>query len=337
MLAPATSPASAQRESPLPTPVTNNTVASGRVAEAWWIFSALGVDSTKRWSGITRRAVAWSSRTQTWRTLPDVSGAEGRLAATSQVVRGKWFVFGGYTVDSAGHEHSVPAVDIYDPVTNHWKRGRDMPVPVDDAVSGVYHDSLVYIISGWHETDSVRDVQLYDVVRDVWSSGTPIPGPGVFGHTGELSGQTIVFIDGAVRQEGPVRFRSQPQTWVGTIDAGAPTRITWREGPPHPGPPLYRAAAGRCGQRLIFAGGTSNPFNYNGIGYDGQPSTPSAAVMGFDTQRTLWQSLTPMAVATMDHRALAVVGDTGWVVAGMRAHQRVAATAEPVPLGSCAP
>ncbi len=318
-------------------PVTNNAVAAGRVGSDWWIFTALGVDSTLRWSGIIRRAAAWSSATREWRALPEVPGAHGRLAATAQVVRGRWFVFGGYTVDSLGNERSLASVDVFDPRAGSWSRGRDIPVPVDDAVSGVYRDSLVYLVSGWHDTDNVQDVQVYDVVRDAWSVATPIPGPGVFGHSGELAGATIVFVDGAVRQSGAVKYRLEPQVWIGTINPARPTEVAWRTGPAHPGVPLYRAAAGRCGARIILAGGTANPYNYNGIGYDGRPSAPLASVLAFETYTGRWQELAPMAVATMDHRALAVVGDTGWVVGGMRTGQRVAGTVVPVALGSCRP
>ncbi|MBK6485630.1 MAG: hypothetical protein IPF98_01925 [Gemmatimonadetes bacterium] len=316
-------------------PVSNNAVAAGRVGGDWWVFTALGVDSTRRWSGITRRAAAWSSATREWRALPDVPGDQGRLAATAQVVRGRWFIFGGYTVDSLGGERSLPSVDVFDPRTGRWSRGRDIPVPVDDAVSGVYRDSLVYLVSGWHDTDNVRDVQVYDAVLDAWSVGTPIPGPGVFGHSGELAGATIVYVDGAVRQSGDVKYRLHSQVWIGTINSARPTEIAWRAGPAHPGPSLYRAAVGRCGGRIIFAGGTGNPYNYNGIGYDGQPSSPLATVLAFETRTSRWQALPPMPVATMDHRALAVVGDTGWVVGGMRAGQRVSGTMVPVALSDC--
>lgn len=327
--------AAGQAGSRLPARVTNNAVASGRIGQDWWIFSALGVDTTRRWSGITRQAAAWTSVTKRWRLLPDVPGPHGRLAATAQVVRGRFYLFGGYTVDSAGNERSLPNVDIFDPGANRWQRGADTPLAVDDAVSGVYRDSLVYLVSGWHDTDNVQDVQLYDVVRNRWSVGTKIPGPGVFGHSGGLAGMTLVYVDGAVRQSGPVKYRLQPQTWVGTIDAARPTTIAWRAGPPHDGLPLYRAAVGRCGERIVFAGGTHNPYNYNGIGYDGVASTPLAAVHAFDTRRLAWAVLAPLATPTMDHRGLAMVGDSGWVVGGMREGQRVDDATVAAALGAC--
>ena len=322
---------------PLPVPVTNNAVAAGRVGADTWVFSALGVDSTKRFSGITRRAQALDTRRQRWRALPDVPGAVGRLAATAQVVRGRLVLFGGYTVDSAGTEHSLPNVDRFDPATMTWSAGAPMPVAVDDAVSGVWRDSLVFIVSGWHDTDNVRDVQVYDVVHDRWSNATPIPGRGVFGHTGGVVGSTIVFIDGAAKQANGAKYALVSQVWVGHIDPARPTVIRWTAGPPHPGPTLYRAAAATCGTRLIIAGGTANPYNYNGIGYDTRPSDPLATVLEIDVSLLAWRTRAPMPVATMDHRGLARVGREGWIVGGMRASQQVSAGAVPIPLHDCKP
>ena len=319
----------------LPAPVTNNAVATGHAGTTHTIYSALGVDASLRWSGITTAAAVWTSTSPTWRSLPPVPGPHGRLAATAQVVQGMLLVFGGYTVDSAAREVSLPDVNIYDPVRGAWQLGTPTPVAVDDAVSGVYRDSLVYLVSGWHDTDNVQLVQVYDVVHDSWSAATPIPGPGVFGHTGSLAGNTIVFVDGAVRQATGPKYALAGQTWIGTIDPHLPTAITWRAGPVHPGRPVYRAAAAACGRFVIIAGGTNNPYNYNGIGYDGTPSEPLRSVMAYDTRAGAWRTLAPLPQATMDHRGLALMGDTAVVVAGLRSGQRVTASTVTTSLGIC--
>jgi len=326
---------SAQVVPALPIPVTNAAIASGVIDGEPWVFSALGMDSTKRWSGITRRAHSWSPGSPRWRQLPDVPGTVGRLAATAQVVRGRLFIFGGYTVDSAGAERSVASVDIFDPRLKLWSRGSDMPVAVDDAVSVVYRDSLIYLISGWHDTSNVRVVQLYDAVRDAWFAASPIVWRGVFGHSGGLAGNTIVYVDGVVKQDSATKYVLERQVWLGTIDRKNPTVIDWRAGVAHPGPALYRAAVGRCGSQVVFAGGTDNPYNYNGIGYDTRPSQPSPMVFAFDTRRGVWQTRPPLATPTMDHRALAMIGDAGWLIGGMETGQRVTTAAVGVPLKDC--
>jgi N-acetylneuraminic acid mutarotase len=321
---------------PLPRPTTNAATAAGVINGDWQLFVMLGLDSTLKWSGITRRAYAWSTRDKQWRELPQVPGAVGRLAATAQVARGRVFLFGGYTVDSAGTEATNQSVDIFDPAQNAWHAGALTPVAVDDAVSGVYRDSLIYLISGWHDNDNVRVVQLYDVVRDRWSVGTPLPGPGVFGHGGSIAGNTIVFIDGAVRN--PARKPSyilESQTWVGTIDSTRAETITWTKAPTHPFAPLYRPAAGPCGRFVIFAGGTDNPYNYNGVGYNGITAEPLSRVMAFDTRSSMWHLLGDAPTASMDHRALITQRGVAAIAGGIGPNQRVRATVDRWALTRC--
>jgi ketosteroid isomerase-like protein len=326
----------AGRAEQLPHRVSNTAVAAGRVGTEWWSVALLGIDSTRTSRGITTRAALWTSSSNQWRALPPVPGDVGRLAASAQIVRGRVYLFGGYTVDTVTRaEQSSVRLDVYDPATSQWRSAARMPVPIDDAVSGVYRDSLVYLVSGWSDTNSVATVQLYDVVRDRWHVATPFPGTPVFGHAGAISGNTIVVIDGAAKQLGPVKYGIVQQTWIGRIDMADPTRISWRRGPARAGPALYRAAAGSCGDAVLFAGGTNNPYNFDGVGYDGRVSLPSARWWRFDVTRRRWTRLDDDSVATMDHRALAMVGDEAWVVGGMRAGPQVTDTVTRRTVGPC--
>ncbi len=307
---------------PLPVPVTNNAVAALATSRGPAVFSFLGLDSTKLSSGIINRAFRWNLGDSKWTEIESVAGP-GRLAATAQTVGGRIYLFGGYTVASDGAEKSLPNVDVYDPETDHWTRAADIPIPTDDAVSGVWSDSLIYLVSGWHDTDNIDKVQVYDPPSDSWSQATPIPGPPVFGHAGSITGNTIIYIDGVKTRPERPRFTMAGSSWRGEIDPKDPTKITWSRLADHPGPPLYRAAAGAVSNMVFFAGGTDNPYNYNGLGYDGSPSEPSSAVFAFDVQRNRWITLDPLATATMDHRGIAVTRATLTIVGGMVAGQTV--------------
>ena len=328
-------PLLAQNAPPLPLPLTNHAVAAGRIGGAWQLFVMLGLDETKRWSGISRRAWAWRDGRTAWRELPVVPGAVGRLAATAQVVRGRVYLLGGYTVDSVGGERSVGAVDIYDAKRNAWTAGAPIPVPVDDAISGVYRDSLIYLVSGWHDTDNVQNVQIYDVVKHRWTVGTPIPGRGVFGHGGAMVGNRIVFIDGARRNATTPRYVNEPQSWLGIIQPSRSDSIDWQPLTPHPAPVRYRPAAASCGPYVVFAGGTDNPYNYDGIGYNRVPSVPLAGVIALDTRDGSWRQLREAPTATMDHRGLIIRGDHAWIVGGMRFNQVVGTDIVRWTLGLC--
>jgi len=308
----------------LPAPVSNNAVASVATEDGISVFSFLGMDSTKLWSGVTTAAYRWDVGSgDGWRYLSPVPGP-GRLAATAQAMAGKVYVIGGYTVAEDGTERSVPTVDVFDAETESWSRGADIPVPTDDAVSGVWRDSLIVLVSGWHDGSNVADVQWYDPVEDRWSSASPIEGTPVFGHTGAVSGDRIIYVDGAQVVEGTPRFVPDTAAWQGTVDRADPARIRWSQVAMHPGPVLYRSAGAALGDVALFLGGSHNPYNFNGIGYDGVPSEPLHQVLALWPSGD-WTALEPPPVATMDHRQLGVAGGRVFLVGGMESGQHVSA------------
>ena len=311
-----------QAAPPLPAPVTNNAVAAISTGAGVTVFSFLGLDSTRVWSGVTSAAYAWRVGDGTWRTVAPVPGA-GRLAATAQAVGGRIYVLGGYTVAEDGGERSVPDVDVYDPASDTWSRGADIPLPTDDAVSGLWRDSLIFLVSGWHDTGNVADVQLYDPANDRWRAATPVPGPPVFGHSGAVVGDLILYVDGVGIRSGKPRFVLEAGAWAGDIDPADPTSIRWRRLGAHPGPPVYRGAGAAWNGRLFVAGGSDNPYNYNGVGYDGRLSEPLAQLLSFDPARGAWATLPGPPVASMDHRQMAVAGGYVFLVGGMEAGRKV--------------
>ena len=74
--------------------------------------------------------------------------------------------------------------------------------------------------------------------------------------------------------------------------------------------------------RLLFHGGTDDPYNFDGISYvSGQPSQPRADSLVYDASFDAFEREAP--VATMDHRALAECGDAVFLVGGMVAGPQV--------------
>ena len=301
---------------PLPIPIANNAVAAVETADGWALFSFLGIDGTRRREGITTAAFRWTVGSEGWRRIGSVPG-EGRLAATAQAVGGLIYLFGGYTVAEDRTERSLPDVLVYHPDQDFWTPAAPMPTPVDDAVSGVWRDSLIYLVSGWHDTENVSTVQVYDPATDEWRQATPIPGPPVFGHAGGITGDAIVYVDGARVDRDPRRFALEASSWLGQIDPAEPTRIAWRGLPDHPGPGLYRAAALGAERFVLFAGGTDNPYNYDGNGYDGVPAEPRDGVFAWDVGSSMWRELGPLPLPTMDHRGLVEAAGRVYAIGGM--------------------
>ncbi len=306
----------------LPAPVTDNAVAALETERGATVLSFTGMDSTKQWNGVTDAVYRWDVSSDAWTEGAPVPGG-GRLGSAARVVRGRVYVLGGYTVDREGSRHSVPRVDIYDPASDSWSRGPDMPVAVHDAASGVWRDSLIVLVSGWHDSGDVDDVQWYDPGAGEWFAGTPVEGDAVFGMAGTVVGDHVVYTDGVVVRPGMDGFAMDTAAWAGEVDPDDPASISWRPLATHPGPVVYRAASGTLGALAVFVGGTDRPYDFNGIGFDGTPSEPLRQVLEYSPASGNWRHLPAPPIPTMDHRTLGVVGGTVYLVGGMEAHQRV--------------
>ncbi len=314
----------------LPSPVSNNAVASIEVGGKSYLFSFNGLGSGKTWRDVGSSAFQYEVGSDAWVELDDVPGAEGRLATVAVGVDDGVFVFGGYTVAEDGSEKSAPWVHRYDPVARSYEERSPMPVPVDDSVSLLYRNRYIYLVSGWHDTDNVNLVQVYDTETDRWFEATPYPGTAVFGHAGGIVGDRMVIADGtrvvAGQTDRRLRFAISEECYLGTIDMDDPARIDWKKLQAHPGAPLYRMASvgtDSNGERVVFAGGSDNPYNYDGVGYNGVPSEPSPRIFAYNLDRSEWEEPGTLKIATMDHRALLQVGSELVIVGGMLAGQKI--------------
>ncbi|SRR5579871_165974 len=320
--------AAQQKYDPLPVPLSNNAVARVHTGKHAYFYSFMGIGAKKTWDSITTNAYAMDEDTGKWAAINPVPGAAGRIAASAVAARGQVFLFGGYTVDAQGGEITVPDVSVYEPLTGRWARAADMPIPVDDAVAGVFNDRYIYLISGWSGKQAVANVQVYDLDKDRWMKGTPIPGTPVFAHAGGIVGNTIVYVDGAheTTVDGQTRYVASDECWIGKIEHRHPERIEWSKLPAHPGAARFRIAAGGSEKddKIYFSGGSDNPYSFNGTGYDGNPAEPSPMTFAYDLKHSQWETInddTPDP--TMDHRGLIVTSQGLVLIGGMEKGQQV--------------
>ena len=316
----------------LPVAIANNAVALLPLGQGLEIYSFLGLESGKTWADTSRRVLRYRAGADVvqgeWAELAPVPGEVGRLAASAVVAGGEVYLFGGYTVAEDGEESSTPEVYRLNREAGQMERFTVMPVPVEDAVLGVHQDRWIYLVSGWHDLGNVNLVQVLDTRTGEWVQATPYPGRPVFGHNGGMANGTLVVCDGVAIENPPPpdprRFVMSDECWSGAIHGQNHRRIDWRRIDPLPGPPRYRMAAGDDGGgRIWFAGGATNPYNYDGTGYDGNPSEPGRDVFSFDVASGRWQSHGALQIASMDHRGL--LHHDGWfyIVGGMRNAQAV--------------
>ncbi len=300
-------------------PISDNAVAAVSADGRCTLYSVLGIDASRASSGIHARGYVLDGGL--WRVLPDAPGG-GRIAASAVSLRGRVYVLGGYSVASTGAETSHAEVDVYDPDAGTWSEAMPLPTPIDDAVAVAWQDRWIVVVSGWSNMQPVAAVQIYDADTGAWASGTAFPGTPVFGHAGSIAGDQLVMIDGVAT--GPGGFTLIDQAWKATLDPTAPTVIRWESLGRHPGPARYRAAAGAIGMTILWAGGTSAPYNYDGLSYaTDQPSPPLAETLTFDVASGTFGASLTAPMPTMDHRGMVGCGDTLTIIGGMTSGPRV--------------
>lgn len=287
-----------------------------------YLVSFNGLASGREYSDTLSVTYVLDVRRNEWTEAAPVPGGVGRLASVAVSVGELAYVFGGYSVADDGTEASTPWVHSFDLVSRVFTELKSMPVPVDDAVAITYGDRFIYLISGWHDLGNVNLVQRYDTQTDNWDQATPIPGKALFGHAGGIVGNQVVYCDGVAIRWHADRSRdyvANNECFLGIIDTDDSRSIDWRSIDAHPGLPRYRmAAAGMPGlNSVLFIGGSDNPYNYNGIGYDGEPSEPVTGGLRFDLDALEWQVLQQTNPPTMDHRALAVLNGAWLTIGGM--------------------
>jgi len=315
----------------LPIAISNNAVASVEFDGEIQFYSFMGLESGKDWSDVSKKVFRYAN--QEWKQLSDVPVPQGRLASIAATVNKQVYLFGGYTVAENHEEVSTPEVLRFNPLNETYTRVSDIPIPTDDAVALVYQDRYIYLVSGWHDKGNINLVQVYDVVEDAWKQATQFPGAAVFGHAGGIVANNMIICDGVKINYPPLskgdaakrEFVMSNECYKGRIDEKDPYRIHWSSLPTHSGKPRYRmAAVGDVrGHQVIFLGGSDNPYNYNGIGYNGVPAKPVNKVFAFDFVTQVWTNLGNIQNPTMDHRGLLETNNGFVVVGGMDSKQEV--------------
>ena len=119
----------------------------------------------------------YNPKTDTWRARAPLSQA--RFIGGSAAVDGKIYVFGGIASidDEAGLLESVASVEIYDPASNSWTSGADMPTPrVAMGVAAL--NGSIYTVGGITSGFGVLNLDLverYDPGQDSWTTAASMP------------------------------------------------------------------------------------------------------------------------------------------------------------------
>lgn len=314
--------ASAEVVGKLAKAVSNNAVVAAKTNGQWSVYSFNGLLPDKDVESVSNLTLKYHLPSRESRVISNVPYSQGRLASIAVTLKNQVYLFGGYTVSQDHQEKSMADVYRFNPATEQYQLFTNMPISVDDTVALVYQQRYIYLISGWHDVGNVSTVQVLDTQNKKWFYATPYPGKAVFGHAAGIVGNQMVVADGVQVigvKDSKRQFAMSNVSYQGDIDANDFTLIDWKKLPQHPGKGRYRmAAVGLPEQNMvIFAGGSDNPYNYNGIGYNGIPSKPSDEVFAWDLKKQQWREMAKMSRPSMDHRAMLNIDGKLFIVGGM--------------------
>lgn len=305
---------------------TNNVVCEGFVNGTPYIYSFGGIDSTKIYSGIHQASFRYDITSGQTLTLPNLPDTLGKIAMGVSRIGDIIYITGGYHVYADGNEKSSDKVHRFDINTNTFlEDGTNIPVATDDHVQAVWRDSLIYLITGWHDTGNIPDVQIYDPANDNWQMGTEVPNSAYksFGASGSIIGDTIYYFGGAYSSAG---FNIQNRLRKGVINPNDPTDITWSISTPDQNTKGYRMASTTIGNEVHWIGGSNTTYNFNGIAYNGsggvEPNNRDLFIsISADEIFNQYGNTSPIP---MDLRSIAKVNDTTqYIIGGMLSGQNV--------------
>ena len=307
----------------LPEPITNNAVSEGFINGNPYVFTFGGLDSTKLYSGIHRRSYRLDIVNNSWQQIDELPDTLGKIASAASRIKNTIYIMGGYHVFADGTEKSSNKVHRYDIINNKFlEDGKAIPIPIDDHVQAVWRDSLIYIITGWSNTENVPNVQIYNPKTNRWAVGTSVPNNHTyksFGASGTIVGDTIFYLGGASMGK---HYPIQNILRKGVINKDDPTQIEWSHQVLDSTNVGYRMASTQINDIPHWLGGSTTTYNYNAVAYNGTGGVnPSNREMVYSNNKI---KTTILEKLPMDLRGIAEINDSLKIlVGGIQENQKV--------------
>jgi N-acetylneuraminic acid mutarotase len=177
------------------------------------------------------------------------------------------WVLGGFDARGA----AVRTVEVYDPASDSWRRGPDLPVPLHHANVAVTEGKL-YVV-GFLVSSFVASGRafMHDPAEDGWRELASMP------DGTQRGAASVAVLGGEIFVAGGFRDRA-----VADFSAYDPASDSWRTLPPLPRRADH-VVAGAIDGLLYVAGGRSG-------GIEGH----SASLLAFDPERMTWTDRAPM-------------------------------------------
>ncbi|RKU20580.1 hypothetical protein C6500_08435 [Candidatus Poribacteria bacterium] len=156
-----------------------------------------------------------------------------RWEFSTAVVEDKIYIIGGSLFENRAGPFGLSTVEVYDPQTNTWQRGADMPTPRTNAKAAVV-DGTIYVFGGYNSKDKFLQnwkmadhVEAYDPLTDTWTQKKEMPISRFYFGLGVVAGK--VYLIGGTTGLG----EGQEQR-MDRVDIYDPATDTWAKGPKMP-------------------------------------------------------------------------------------------------------
>jgi N-acetylneuraminic acid mutarotase len=192
--------------------------------------------------------------TDSWRRRADMPTA--RVAGASTVMDSKIYVAGGWVTGDI-RSAAVASLEIYDPASNIWTSGADMPTARAALAAGVANKEVLYIGGGSMPLGTLDSpvVESYDPATNTWARLADMPTP-----RGALTAATV---NGLVHAIGGGFNIGQ----VPAVEVYDPLTNVWSERTQMP-TARWGIANGVLGQKVYVLGGSTE----QGIGHNSLPT-----------------------------------------------------------------
>jgi hypothetical protein len=304
--------------SSLPEPVANNALTEAHVGNKKYVYSFGGIGSALDMEAVTNKSFKYDVSNDQWLEIQSLPDTLGKMGAGASFVRNRVYVIGGYGFDQNSNEVISNQVHVFNPFIDTFEvDGASLPIPVADHVQAVWRDSLIFVVTGWGDGQTVPHVQIYNPAFNSWVSGESVPDNTFFsvhGGSGYILGDTLFYFGGAA---GDPDVLARNHLRKGVIDPEDPSQITWTFSSDAEVEPLYKSVASGHDKTVFWFGGSEEAYEFDGLSYtSGQFADPAARVLQFNSRNGNYTDIQPTEIAAMDLRGIAKLGGGNWIVAG---------------------
>lgn len=229
-------------------------------------------------NGPSSDLLRFDSAAGTWTALSAKPTPVSEVQAA--VLGGKIYVPGGLLPDGSASR----ALEIYNPQTDEWEAGPDLPGPIS-AYALTAHEGKLYIFGGWTGESYTDRTYLYNPDTQTWSELSPLPEP--LGYAGAAVASGRIYL-------------------IGGFDGNQASRSTFVYTPSQEDDTPWRTAAEMPGGRYAM-GLVSIADKIHVIGGQGGEGRYFSQ-MEFSPQTNLWQVLENPLAGEWAHPATVALG-----------------------------